>query len=159
MKPSAEMIGEVVIEPAGLADVDGILGIAQASFGTPWTRKMFEAELSGNPFAHLLAARRRTDLLGYLCFWLVFEELRLMDLAVTPAARRRGVGRALVSEALRFAQNCGAIRAVLEVRASNEAARLLYAGFGFRRVARRTDYYSHPTEDAILMELTPLGAP
>jgi len=157
MKRPAETAAEVVIEPARLADLEHILRIAQESFVAPWTRKMFEAELSGNAFAHLLAARRRTDLLGYLSFWLVFEELRVMDLAVAPAARRRGVGRALVSRALRFAQDRGASRAVLEVRESNEAAQALYARFGFRRVARRAGYYSHPTEDAILMELALLG--
>jgi ribosomal-protein-alanine N-acetyltransferase len=157
MNAPAELVAGVVIEPAGPRDVDALLGVARESFTTPWTRKMFEAELNGNPFARILAARRRGEVLGYLCFWLVFEELRLMDLAVAPSARRRGIGRALVAQALHFGRERGASRAVLEARASNEAAHLLYAEFGFRRVALRASYYSEPTEDAILMELTPLG--
>jgi len=155
---------DITIEPARAQDLDRILLIARESFATPWTRKMFEAELTGNPFAHLVAAHSRrqgqgdearqgTDLMGYLSFWLVFEELRLMDLAVDPAVRRRGLAWTLVSYALRFAQDRGAVRAVLEVRASNQPARALYERFAFRSLALRENYYSHPTEDAILMEL------
>ena len=169
MKLNAEMAADVTIEPATAQDLDRILLIAGESFATPWTRKMFEAELTGNPFAHLVAAyarrqgqgdevRQGTDLVGYLCFWLVFEELRLMDLAVDPAARRRGLARTLVSYALRFGQDRGAVRAVLEVRASNQPAHSLYEQFAFRKLALRENYYSHPTEDAILMELA-LRAP
>ena len=161
---NTEMAAETTIEPATAQDLDRILLIAGESFATPWTRKMFEAELTGNPFAHLVAAyarrqgqgdevRQGTDLVGYLCFWLVFEELRLMDLAVDPAARRRGLARTLVSYALRFAQARGAVRAVLEVRASNQPAQSLYEQFGFRKLALRENYYSHPAEDAVLMEL------
>ena len=158
------IVPDIAIEPATAQDLDRILLIARESFATPWTRKMFEAELTGNPFAHLVAAHARrqgqeaetrqgTDLIGYLCFWLVFEELRLMDLAVDPPVRRRGVARTLVSHALRFAQDRGAARAVLGVRASNQPAHSLYEQFGFCRLALRENYYSHPTEDAILMEL------
>ena len=159
------MIADVLIEPVGPPDLDRILEIAKASFSTPWTRQMFEAELTGNPFAHLVGARQPAGapddgcpkpLVGYLCFWLVFEEVRLMDLAVDPPARRRGVAQALVSYAIRYGIRRGATRAVLEVRASNEAALSLYRRFGFRRVALRAKYYSNPTEDAILMELAPL---
>jgi ribosomal-protein-alanine N-acetyltransferase len=155
----------LMIEPAVATDLDDIVRIAQASFSIPWIRKMFEVELTGNPFAHLVVARpiheggRMSQVwlpVGYLCFWLVFEELRLMDLAVDPAERRRGVARALVGYALRLGYERGATRTLLEVRASNEAARSLYERFGFRRVARRANYYSNPTEDAILMELAPL---
>lgn len=117
---------------------------------------MLEAEVSGNPFSSLVAAWRddgeRGELVGYVCFWVVFEELRLMNLAVAPHARRQGVARALVRHALSRAREQGADRALLEVRASNEAARRLYAGFGFRQVAVRAGYYTDPCEDAVLME-------
>lgn len=160
------MTDDVVIEPVTVEDLDRVLQIARMSFSTPWTRTMFEVELTGNPFAHLVAVRPRVEgaaggggrvLLGYLCFWLVFEELRLMDLAVDPAARRRGLARALVVHALRDGAGRGAGRAVLEVRASNAAASALYRQLGFRRVALRAGYYSNPTEDAVLMELASLA--
>ena len=158
---------EMTIEPATADDLDCIVQIAGVSFTSPWTKKMFEAELSGNPFASLVTARRRTGedipeatsaIVGYLCYWVVFEELRLMDLAVDPRLRRRGVARMLVTHALGSARASGALRAVLEVRASNQPAQALYEQFGFRFVTRRANYYTHPTEDAILMELAPLAS-
>jgi ribosomal-protein-alanine N-acetyltransferase len=153
------------IIPAEAADLDRIVEIALASFTSPWTRQMFEVELSGNPFASLLTARiqkralhdaSRSAIAGYLCYWLVFEELRIMDVAVDPPARRRGLAGMLIRQALRSARESGARRAVLEVRESNVPARTLYERVGFRLVTRRTNYYNHPVEDAILMEMSPL---
>ncbi len=117
---------------------------------------MLEAELQ-NPFSRLLTARlmpdgRTGEIVGYLCLWIVFEELRLMNLAVEAGSRRRGVAKALVLHALSLARDRGAERAVLEVRASNDAARRLYEGLGFRQVALRARYYSNPIEDAVLMQ-------
>ena len=157
------MASDVAIEPVTMTDLDRIVEIAQASFTSPWTRKMFEAELSGNPFALLVKARLLDGekgpaaIVGYLCYWVVFEELRLMDLAVMPTARRHGVARRLVDHALRTARASGSIRAMLEVRASNQAAQKLYEQFGFRCTSRRASYYAHPTEDAVLMELSLLA--
>ncbi len=144
-----------------------IVSLEEACFSAPWTRKMLEAELTGNPFAHFLVALHRdgsetgaqSTILGYHCFWIVFEELRLMNVAVRGTMRRQGVGRALVMEACRLGLEQAATRAVLEVRASNDAARSLYTQMGFRQVGRRPQYYTHPTEDALLMEMTPLVLP
>lgn len=80
-----------------------------------------------------------------------------MDVAVDPPARRRGLARMLVRHAVRSAREAGAQRAVLEVRESNVPARTLYERLGFRLVTRRTNYYNHPVEDAILMEMSPLA--
>ncbi len=117
---------------------------------------MLEAELQ-NPFSRLLTARlmpdgRTGEIVGYLCLWIVFEELRLMNLAVEAGSRRRGIAKALVLHALSLARDRGAERAVLEVRASNDAARRLYEGLGFRQVAVRARYYTDPIEDAVLMQ-------
>lgn len=154
-----QQISRIFFEPATVQDLDDILRIEQASFSVPWTRKMFEAELSGNPFGHLSVARSggadgtRKELLGYICFWVVFEELRLMNLAVASPARRQGLATALVRHALAVGRERGAGRAVLEVRSSNEAAQRLYERMGFVQVALRTKYYTNPIEDARLMEL------
>ena len=124
---------------------------------------MLEGELSGNPFAHFLVARPRhveeaskQAILGYLCYWIVFEEVRLMNLAVIESMRHRGIARSLVSTALRTGVSQSAHRAVLEVRASNRAAQALYQGFGFSQTAVRPKYYTNPVEDAVLMELDPI---
>ncbi|TAJ07002.1 MAG: ribosomal-protein-alanine N-acetyltransferase [Nitrospirae bacterium] len=150
-----------LFEPAQRGDLDRLVAIEQASFTAPWTRKMLEAELQ-NPFSQLLTARRRSDgrtgeIVGYLCFWIVFEELRLMNLAVEAGSRRRGIARALVLHALSLARDRGATRAVLEVRVSNHAARRLYEGLGFRQVAVRSRYYADPIEDAVLMQRESVG--
>lgn len=152
-----------IIEPATAASLADILRIEEACFSAPWTRKMLEGELSGNPFAHFLMARERGgaetsagSIVGYLCYWIVFEEVRLMNLAVIESMRHQGIARSLVSAALQAGLSQCATRAVLEVRVSNAAAQTLYQSFGFCRVAVRPKYYSNPVEDAVLMELDPI---
>jgi len=152
----------VQIVPATPADLSDLLRLEEACFSAPWTRKMLEAELTGNQFAHFLVARdatREGAIIGSLCFWIVFEEVRLMNLAVAEDRRRRGVAAALVESALRAGLAQAATRAVLEVRASNHAARALYQRFGFAQVSIRPTYYSNPIEDAVLMEMEPIVIP
>ncbi len=147
--------------PGGVGDLDEMLPIEAESFTAPWTRKMFEGELRGNSFARFLLARESSEgrpgkLAGYLCYWIVFEELRLMNLAVAPEARRRGLGTWLVRQAVEEARQTTGQRALLEVRASNKAARALYGNLGFRETGQRRRYYVDPVEDAVLMALEPL---
>ena len=152
----------VTIEPATAEALDEVWAIEQACFSAPWTRKMLAAELSGNPFAHFLLAKCPDPLsgplviAGYFCFWIVFEEVRLMNLAVLAPFRRQGVATRLVCRALRTGLERGANRAMLEVRMSNQEALTLYDRLGFRHTATRTRYYTQPDEDAVLMEMAPL---
>jgi len=158
------MGGAWTIEPATLGSLSEILKVEEACFSAPWTRKMLEAELSGNPFAHFLVARQERmpvasaeSIIGYLCYWIVFEELRLMNLAVIESMRHRGIAKSLVATALQTGMSQSAHRAVLEVRASNQAAQRLYERFGFSQTAVRSKYYANPVEDAVLMELDPIA--
>ena len=152
----------VLIEPATADVLDEVLAIEQACFSAPWTRKMLAAELSGNQFAHFLVAKCPDPLsgslavAGYFCFWVVFEEVRLMNLAVLAPFRRQGVATKLVCTALQTGMERGATRAMLEVRVSNHEAQTLYHRLGFRQTARRARYYDNPEEDAVLMEMAPL---
>ena len=157
------MAHEVQIVPATAEMLPEIFRLEEACFSAPWTRRMLEAELTGNPFAHFLVAMHQEDkggtngdIVGYHCFWIVFEELRLMNVAVRESMRRKGVGKALVTEALRMGLEQAATRAVLEVRASNDSARSLYTGLGFVQFGSRPRYYTNPIEDAVLMEMNPL---
>jgi len=157
------MARELQIVPATAEMLPEILRLEEACFSAPWTRKMLEAELTGNQFAHFLVARDHEDpgapagrLVGYHCFWIVFEELRLMNLAVQEPMRRRGIGRMLVTEAIRMGLAQATTKAILEVRASNQAARALYQQMGFAQVSIRPKYYTNPVEDAVLMEMDPL---
>ena len=155
MAADTSPVAGLLIERATAQDLDRILRIERDSFSVPWTRKMFEVELTQNPFGHLYVARPAEplhDFSGYVCFWVVFEELRLMTLAVESSRRRQGIGRALLHQALALGRTQGATRAQLEVRASNGAAVRMYEESGFHRTAVRTRYYTNPVEDAVLME-------
>ena len=153
--------GHVTLSPMQERDLDEVLALEQASFAEPWTRKMFLGELHGNAFAVNVVARAGEDgyerglaagaLVGYIMFWVVFEELHLMNLAIRPEARRRGLGTHLVRHALAVGTARGVRTALLEVRASNRAALALYGGLGFARKSLRKGYYNHPREDAVIM--------
>jgi len=153
--------GGVIMLPMQEGDLDEVLALEQASFTEPWTRKMFLGELRGNVFAVNVVARAGEaeqdkvlaagTLLGYIIFWVVFEELHLMNLAVSPEARRRGLGAKLVWHALSVGAERGIGTALLEVRASNVAAIALYEGLGFARQSLRKGYYDRPREDAVIM--------
>lgn len=160
VQPSSNLT--LAIKPAESRHLDQILEIEQEAFSAPWTRVMFGAEIVGNPFSRLFVATPIDDqgqeegIVGYLCYWIVFEELRLLNLAVKPSWRRQGVARRFVQFALHDAGSQDVERGLLEVRASNVAAQSLYDGFGFREYGSRVDYYSNPVEDAMLMRLEPL---
>ena len=164
------MIGQnqelkISISKALLKDLEAILEIEQVSFSVPWSRKSFEAELLGNEFSFVLTARSEVSsgptwpLVGYICFWLVFDELRFLNLAIIPTLRRHGVASQLVSRAIDLGVLKGTRRGLLEVRESNQAAQALYKKFGFTVYGRRKSYYTNPDEDAILMSLDPLTGP
>jgi ribosomal-protein-alanine acetyltransferase len=91
------------------------------------------------------------DILGYAAFQRVLDEAELRNVAVSPAQQRRGIGRLLVHEGIRLMREAGARRIFLEVRASNHAARDLYASLGFTVSSTRKKYYLNPEEDAFVM--------
>ncbi|MBM4300398.1 MAG: ribosomal-protein-alanine N-acetyltransferase [Deltaproteobacteria bacterium] len=146
----------LIIRRAGLADVSAIWAIEKAAFLTPWSRWSFLAEL-GQRYSHTLvigpAAPHPRQTLGYLIFWVVLDEMHILNLAVHPKHRRRGLARRLLAEGLAQARTLGAELAWLEVRTSNLAAQALYKSFGFREVGRRPRYYDDTREDALLLTL------
>ena len=83
--------------------------------------------------------------------WVIFDELHINTLAVAPEFRRRGYATALLQAVMREAETEGAVKATLEVRASNAAALALYERLGFRISARRPGYYTNPQEDALIL--------
>lgn len=150
------MTPPLLIRKARLTDIKAIFAIEKESFPTPWSRWTFLAELSQS-IGHFLVAGPPPplpwQLWGYIVSWIVADEMHLLNLAVHPAQRRRGIARALLSQALNLARSQGALVGWLEVRPSNGAARALYKSFGFREVGRRPGYYDDTNEDAILLAL------
>ena len=88
---------------------------------------------------------------GYACAWYVADEVQLLNVAVHPDRRRRGIGEALVRRVLADAAAHRARAVFLEVRVANLGARRLYARLGFRATGMRRGYYG-PGQDGVLME-------
>jgi ribosomal-protein-alanine N-acetyltransferase len=88
----------------------------------------------------------------------VAGESHILNVAVHPDFRRRGVGAALIGEAVAEARSRDAQLMLLEVRRSNLEARRLYRKFGFEERRLRRNYYG-PGEDALVMELVPADSP
>jgi ribosomal-protein-alanine N-acetyltransferase len=137
-----------------LTDLNGIWAIEKLSFPTPWSRFSFLAEL-GHSLSHTLVAvpprPRPRRIWGYLIFWVVADEMHILNLAVHPQQRRRGLARRLLAEGMAQARGLGARVAWLEVRPSNTPALALYHAFGFQEVGRRPRYYEDTQEDALLL--------
>ena len=145
-------MNSLVIEPLTIADVDDVLALEEAAFTNPWTRAMYLAELDNKDVSYCFLARdtgRRA--VGFCSFWRVLDELHINNLAVLPDRRRTGIGSTLLAFVLQKGVELGATRATLEVRRSNEAARLLYDRFGFSVAGVRANYYSKPVEDALVL--------
>ena len=119
----------------------------------PWSLELFQAALDNPNASILLAEGEDGSLLGYAVLSVILDEGNLDNIAVAPAARRRGVADALLDVLTGFGrENLAAL--MLEVRASNAPAIALYEKHGFAAVGRRKNYYDAPREDAILMTLT-----
>lgn len=138
-------------------DLDEVMAIEVESFSLPWTEEMFLSELRAGEHAENLVARAvveegtKPQIVGYICLWVLEDELHINNIAVHPQFRQQGIAQRLLSYALELGRKRGVKSAVLEVRASNRAAQALYEKFGFKVVGVRRRYYTHPTEDALIM--------
>lgn len=133
-------------------DLDAVLAIEIASYSTPWSREHFRSELEGR-YSRPLVAVEAGNVVGYVCLMSLFEEAQILNIAVMPGKRGRGIARMLLEQAFRLALEQGAEIMALEVRASNRSAISLYQQLGFKRTGIRAGYYDS-VEDAILMEKT-----
>ena len=139
-----------------LEDLDRIMEIEKDGFAHPWSADLLRREMMHDWSTILLATEHRgagEAILGFVVFWLVHDELHVLNIATALEARRRGVGWALMEEAAARARGAGAILATLEVRRSNHAAITLYRALGYRQVGVRPNYYADEGEDAIVMVL------
>lgn len=148
---SSRAASDLAITVVSEEDLPAILAIEAASFAAPWTEEMFRWELAQAGTGFAWVARRGARVVGYLFTWLVAGEFHVNNIAVAPADRGQGIGDALLRVGLEAAVVRGARVALLEVRESNAPAQALYARWGFAVAGRRKRYYSHPTEDALLM--------
>jgi len=134
------------------SQIDAVLAIEEASFTNPWTRPMYLAELENTGVSYCFIAKAPdAAVVGFCSFWRVLDELHINNLAVLPDFRRCGVATALLTHVLKQGRALGARRATLEVRRSNDPARVLYERFGFTVAGVRRAYYTKPVEDAVVL--------
>jgi len=140
--------------PMRAEDLDRIVEIEREGFLHPWSRALLEREMT-HAWSHVLVAEEAPGdgaaIVGYVVFWLVHDEIHVLNLGTALSARRRGIGRALMEEAHALGRGRGAALSTLEVRRSNVAALALYGGLGYRQVGVRPNYYAEEGEDAIVM--------
>ena len=119
-------------------------------FPDPWSEKSIASELS-NKLALWLVAVEDDRVAGYIGSQTVPDESDMMNVAVHPDFRRRGIAESLVMDLCGALREQGSISLTLEVRASNEPAKALYEKLGFEQVGRRPNYYRNPKEDALIL--------
>lgn len=138
------------IRPATVADVPAIAAIERACFSDPWTAAGI-AETIQYGTARAFVAVDSGRVAGYVMARISGEEAEILNLAVLPEDRRRGLARQLLTAGLAALVESNVADAYLEVRESNAGAIALYQGFGFRPVGLRSDYYRNPREDALVL--------
>ncbi|HUO26150.1 MAG TPA: ribosomal protein S18-alanine N-acetyltransferase [Candidatus Aquilonibacter sp.] len=159
----------LVLRPATAADITAILELElQALTAAHWSEKQYATMLANSGQASVrfaIVAEEPSDVhagskmesqstvRAFLVARNAGSEWELENLVVAEACRRRGLGRRLIAELIRQAQQSKAHSVFLEVRDSNQAARRLYEGMGFAIRGRRKGYYSAPDEDALIYRL------
>jgi|GEM_PF-76976 len=144
---------QLTIHPMRRRHIPGILAIENQSFSQPWTEAMFLQELEDVAFSKSFVALQGRELAGYIISWFLRFEVHVLNIAVAPGARHRGVGRALMEFVVDRARSGSKELVTLEVRPSNSVAKQLYESMGFVGCAVRHGYYTETGEDALVMVL------
>lgn len=142
----------VHIRAATADDLAAVVAIERLSFGDAWSRGMFVYHL-GEPSCDifLVLCSAAQSVVGYAIARALERESELFNIAVHPASRGTGLGSVLLDAVMQRCAAAGAREMWLEVRASNQVAKALYAGRGFVTAGTRRGYYSSPREDALVL--------
>lgn len=152
--PGSSPITGLKLEKAALPDCDALALLARSAHSHPWSAGQYRGSMESGHDCWIF----RTDERGIVACCVVsrlFDEVEVLDVAVAPEWRRRGVGGSLLQQIFSaFPEDVA--RVLLEVRASNRAGRALYHKLGFSEDGRRKNYYPKADggrEDALLMSL------
>lgn len=137
-----------MIRPMTAVDVPSVAALEKLCFSDPWSVSSIASELD-NPLSLWLVWEEDGTAAAYLGVQRVPPQADVMNVAVSPALRRRGIARALFAELERRLPEIDEL--FLEVRASNSGAIALYRTLGFEQVGRRPNYYLDPREDALIL--------
>ena len=138
------------IEPMTAAHVSQVAALEKICFSDPWSEKSVASELQ-NDLSLWLVALDGDTVAGYVGSQTVLGETDMMNVAVHPDYRRRGIAEALVTALVVELKNRGSHCLTLEVRSSNAPARALYEKLGFAHIGTRKNYYRNPKEDALIL--------
>lgn len=139
-----------MIFPMTAAYVPQVAALEQICFSDPWSQASVANELE-NPLSCWLVWVEEDVVLGYVGSQTVLGETDMMNVAVAPQARRRGIAEKLILELVEQLKKRDSHCLTLEVRASNAPAIALYEKLGFFQVGRRPNYYRNPKEDALIL--------
>jgi [ribosomal protein S18]-alanine N-acetyltransferase len=140
----------VEIRTLDVSDLSAIEAIEQRAYPTPWSRSMFASELA-KPTSICLGAFEGADLLGYVVNSRYVDAWHVMNVAVDPDRRRRGIATTLLERLFELTRDDERRGYTLEVRISNEDAIHLYEKLGFEPRGIRRGYYTDNKEDALIM--------
>jgi [ribosomal protein S18]-alanine N-acetyltransferase len=140
----------IELRPLTLADLSDIEAIEQVAYPTPWSRTMFATELA-KPSSICLGAFEGEQLVGYIINSRYVDAWHVMNVAVDPAHRRRGIATRLLERLFELTRTDGRRGYTLEVRVSNVGAISLYEELGFEQRGLRRGYYTDNREDALIM--------
>ena len=140
----------MIIRKMRSSDVAAIAELEKRCFSDPWSADSIASELV-NPLSYWLVAEVDGQVAGYVGSQSVLDAADMMNIAVSPDYRRRGIAKALVNELTAYLSKNNVIALLLEVRVSNEPAITLYEKMGFQQVGRRPNYYRNPREDALIL--------
>ena len=134
------------------SDIPEVLRLEGMCFSYRWNEAQFKRGLDAGVF-HVLGLERGPELVAYLAYSVVGDEMEILNLAVIPDERRRGLASLLLAALLEECRRRKVGRGFLEVKKSNTAAIDLYGKFGFKKVGERKKYYPDTGEDALLLRL------
>ena len=127
-----------------------VAALEKICFHDPWSENSVASELK-NPLSLWQVALDGETVVGYVGSQSVEGEADMMNVAVHPEHRRRGIARMLINELTDALAKQGVHSLALEVRSSNAPAIALYEQLGFSQVGRRPNYYRNPKEDALIL--------
>lgn len=145
-----DVLQGALIRPMRKEDIFQVSQIEKLSFPTPWSCGIFSSELDKKNLTFYYVMEYQDEVIAYTGYWKLANEAHLVNLAVYPAFRRKGLGSKLLKYVLEKAQNQGLDTITLEVRRFNLAAQKFYERFDFKKVAIRPGYYVETGEDALV---------
>ena len=129
-------------------DFPSIMNLEKELFSTAWEEEMFLEEIE-KQYAYVLEIKDK--IIGYICGWKLIDEFNITNIAIAKEFQRNGFGEKLVKFLISKLLNEKCFKFFLEVRKSNNVAKMLYKKVGFKLIGSRKNYYHSPQEDALVL--------